>query len=184
MVYVSRLLATMLLAFAAGEAARAEAAVVASLRELIALHGPLGEFDLPALTDADFTVLASGDPVIRVSAVTRDADRDEAESMGVYGVKVVDAPRLLVWLALLGGASDGSVDKRYTSATLARMTAGAYARYQHIDLPWPFRDRHWVIHASKNPNLAERSGDRIWEHSWTLHERGPEMMRAPRVQSP
>ena len=178
MVHVSRLLATMILVFVASEAARAEAADVAPLRELFALHGPLSEFDLPALTEADFTALAGGDPVIRVSAVTSAADRDETESMGVYGVKVVDAPRLLVWLALLGGVSDGSVDKRYTSATLARMTAGAYARYQHIDLPWPFRDRHWVIHASKNPGLAERSSDRIWEHSWTLHERGAEMMWA------
>lgn len=52
MVHVSRLLVAMILVFVAGEAARAEVAVITSLRELFVLHGPLSEFGLPELTEA------------------------------------------------------------------------------------------------------------------------------------
>ena len=35
-------------------------------------------------------------------------------------------------------------------------------------MPWPLRDRHWLIRTSKNRKLAEATGNEIWEHHWGL----------------
>ena len=39
-------------------------------------------------------------------------------------------------------------------------------------------DRHWVIHSDKNLELADASGAAIWEHRWTLHESGEQLLQA------
>jgi plasmid stability protein len=61
---------------------------------------------------------------------------------------------------------------------LSRLPDGAYVRYQHVDLPWPFQDRQWVIHCKKNPALARRSNGRIWEHHWSLQADGQQLLRS------
>jgi hypothetical protein len=86
--------------------------------------------------------------------------------MGVVGWQVVKAPRLLVWLSLLGGREASSARRQHV--VLARRPAGAYVSYHHIDLPWPFKDRHWLLLCEKNLSLANDSHDDIWEHRWSL----------------
>src|SRR5262249_14474385 len=54
--------------------------------------------------------------------------------------------------------------------------AGAYVTYQHMDLPWPLRDRQWVILSEKNVALADATADRIWEHRWSLVSHGEEVL--------
>jgi hypothetical protein len=51
---------------------------------------------------------------------------------------------------------------------LTRRPAGAYVSYHHIDLPWPAKDRHWLLLCEKNVSLASESHDDIWEHRWSL----------------
>lgn len=96
--------------------------------------------------------------------------------MGLYALKVIEAPRLLLWLSVMGGNDER--DYRLTRATLGRDAPGSYVRYQHVDLPWPVRDRHWVIDCSKNTALAEASGGVVWEHLWDLHAEGPALLTA------
>ena len=43
--------------------------------------------------------------------------------------------------------------------------------YQHIDLPWPFVDRHWLLNTADNRPLAKSNVG--WEHWWELSEDGP-----------
>jgi hypothetical protein len=86
--------------------------------------------------------------------------------MRVVGWQTVKAPRLLVWLSLLGAREDSSARRQHV--VLARRPAGAYVSYHHIDLPWPFKDRHWLLLCEKNLSLASESHDDIWEHRWSL----------------
>ena len=95
--------------------------------------------------------------------------------MGLLGLQLVDAPRILVWITLLRGG--GRSDENFISALLSQNTMGSYARYQYVNLPWPIRDRHWVIFCEKNLEIARTSDGAIWEHQWTLHENGEQLLR-------
>jgi hypothetical protein len=135
-----------------------------------------GRFKLPALSGKDLQSVSRGESVIRVSAEPGGAGADEVVASQTFGFQIVEAPRLLAWLALLGGSGEGT-EGRYTRALLERLPEGAYVRYQHIDLPWPFKDRHWVIRCEKNAALARRSDGRIWEHHWTLEAEGKNLLQ-------
>jgi len=131
---------------------------------------------VPALDDETLGELLAGKSLVdTVDAAGTDEDA-EVDEMGLVGLQYVQAPRLLVWLSLLGGG-DGR-DSRLTSAKLASGPPGSYVRYQHVDLPWPIRDRHWVILCEKNPQLAAASDGAIWEHRWALHADGPALLEA------
>lgn len=45
--------------------------------------------------------------------------------------------------------------------------------FQHLDLPWPFANRQWVILIENNLELMKRSKGAIWERTWDVSsERG------------
>lgn len=157
-----------------------------AIREQVALYNQHGRFDLPAFSDDDVLAMASGEPVV---VRLGEADGDETRSVAFVGAKLIEAPRLLVWLTALGGNNDyrssdddkaaGRARKsRVTHAMLSRKDDGSYVRYQHVRLPWPLRDRHWTIHLRKNPAVAEATRDRVWEHYWFLEEDGLELVSA------
>lgn len=129
----------------------------------------------PALDPAELADLAAGEAVVKVAAEPTGED-DEISTMAVWGLKLVDAPRLLLWLSVMGGNDER--DYRLTPAMLSRGPDGAYVRYQHVDLPWPVRDRHWVIDCEKNTELAAATNGRAWQHVWALHEEGPSLLDA------
>jgi hypothetical protein len=135
-----------------------------------------GRFKLPALSGKDLQSVSQGESVVRVSAESGGAGADEVVASQTFGFQIVEAPRLHAWLALLGGSGEGK-EGRYTRAMLTRLPEGAYVRYQHLDLPWPFKDRHWVIRCEKNAALAKRSDGRIWEHYWSLEADGKDLLR-------
>jgi hypothetical protein len=141
-----------------------------SIPQALERHAAHSAFDLPGLSPTELATLDAGESVV----VTRDEASGEISRMQVVGLQVVDAPRLLVWLSVLGGNTEPQ--QRLTRAMLARMPAGTYVRYQHIDLPWPIQDRHWVILCEKNVALAAASGGLIWEHHWSLHEDGKRIL--------
>jgi hypothetical protein len=95
-------------------------------------------------------------------------------------MQVVDAPRLLVWVSLLGESDE--LSGKVKRALLANKPAGAYVTYQHMDLPWPFKDRQWVILSEKNSALADESADRIWEHRWSLVPRDEDVLETAHAE--
>lgn len=118
----------------------------------------------------DLDGLYAGQAIVEIldsSDASHDADEGE---MGVFGLKIVPAPRLLVWLALIADSEE--LDGRFTRAVLSEGRAGTIVRYQHIDLPWPIKDRHWVIRCENNLDIADSSAGLIWERRWSLHEHG------------
>ena len=128
----------------------------------------------PALSTDELELLRSGEPVIKVPVETEGDASDEISEFGIFGLKIVDAPRLLVWATVMGAASEPPA--RLTRAYLSQLPKGSYVRYQHVNLPWPVRDRHWVILCEKNLDLADSSNGLIWQHHWTLHEDGPQLL--------
>lgn len=140
---------------------------------LIAQFSRLSGIFVPELQPEDIETLLAGQSI--VTAAGESGRDDGGETMGLLGLQLVDAPRLLVWLTVLGGG--GRSDGRVTSVMLTRDHAGAYSRYQHVNLPWPIRDRHWVIYCEKNLELAQASAGAIWEHRWSLHESGEQLLQ-------
>lgn len=149
---------------------------VADLEAVLGLYPAAGDVALPALTAGEMQALADGDSVVRVTTARQAESGEQVGALGVVGLRIVDAPRLLVWLTVMGVASEPDV--RLTRSTLSRGPLGAYTRYQHVDLPWPIRDRHWVVFCEKNLAVAEASGGGYWEHRWRLVENGPALIGA------
>lgn len=128
------------------------------------------------LSSPDIGELNAGRTVIKVLKAPRGSQGESGDSYGVLAMKTVEAPRLLVWLALIADSEE--LDGRFTRAVLSAGPTGEKVRYQHIDLPWPFRDRHWVINVENNVAVAEASGGSIWERQWQLHARGRQLIDA------
>ncbi len=159
-----------------------------------------GQFELPAIPDGDIDRLAAGEPMVWQLRDLPDSGEAETASMGIVGARVIDAPRLLVWLSALGGNSDyravrkvddkaaGRAKKPSKSRVVHSMLSmdddGSYRRYQHVNLPWPVRDRHWVIYCEKNVAVADYTDDRVWEHTWVLEADGLELVAAAHEEAP
>ncbi len=146
-----------------------------ALPELLASYSEHGDVPVPDLSGKELGKLAEGIPVVKVSLGERTVVDDSVTRMGVVGIRVVNAPRLLVWLTAMGVASEPDV--RLIRATLSRDPDGSYTRYQHVNLPWPVRDRHWAIYCEKNVEVASSSGGRYWEHRWSLIGNGEDLLR-------
>jgi hypothetical protein len=141
---------------------------------LLELYSKLGDFHLPDLSPAETNALLAGESFVTVFDDPGSGRANDAGAMRVAGMQVVDAPRLLVWVSLLGERDELSGKVKRT--LLANKPAGAYVTYQHMDLPWPFKNRQWVILSEKNLALADESADRIWEHRWSLVPRGEDVL--------
>lgn len=142
---------------------------------LLQTHARFSAFAPPPLSATQLETLRAGDAVIDVRTAN-PADNGDVEAVGVYALQVLEAPRLLLWLAVMGANDER--DYRLKRAMLARGPDGSYVRYQNVNLPWPFQDRHWVIDCHKNLALAQGSDGRAWEHYWQLHADGQELLAA------
>jgi len=140
--------------------------VVGKIPRLLAQYSEQGDLRLPNLSPAELETLAAGTPLVTLYRDPTAEPGDKVHAMGVVGWQIVKAPRLLVWLSLLGSREDSSARRQHV--VLTRRPAGAYVSYHHIDLPWPFKDRHWLLLCEKNLSLANESHDDIWEHRWSL----------------
>lgn len=140
--------------------------VVGEIPRLLAQYSEQGDLRLPNLSPTEFDSLATGSPLVMLYRDPTAEPGDKVHSMRVVGWQLVEAPRLLVWLSLLMGHEDSSA--RLQHVVLTRRPAGAYVSYHHIDLPWPVKDRHWLLLCEKNVGLASESHDDIWEHRWSL----------------
>ena len=189
------LLATLCLAGAAlAEAPRP--AVESGLDE----YRAFGRFELPAIPAGDIDRLAAGEAMVWQLRDLPDSESTETSSMGIVGARVIDAPRILVWLSALGGNSDYRAARRendkaagrsarpsksrVTHSMLSMFDDGSYTRYQHVNMPWPVRDRHWVIYCEKNVAVAAKTDDRVWEHTWALEPDGLELVAAAHAETP
>ena len=146
------------------------AASVAGNTPLIAdvLNGYARETGVPVaeLDAGELAALENGSVVYRKVRVARGGAGDDTTTMRIIGYRVIDKPRESLWLAAL--AFDGGYSSRLTEHLVATHDDGGASWYQHVDMPWPLRDRHWLIRTGKGLSLADRYDGQIWEHHWRL----------------
>ncbi len=123
---------------------------------------PVADLDIGSLAD-----LERGETLQRKVRVTRSgAGGNDTTTVRIIGYRVIDKPREPLWIAAL--AFDGGYSDRLTEHLVTKHDGGGASWYQHVDMPWPLRDRHWLIRTGKGVPLTERLAGRVWEHHWHL----------------
>jgi hypothetical protein len=132
-------------------------------------------FPLPTLTDREMVRLLKG-RLVRIREVPEDRDQPQR----VVGLQLMPHPKEHLWVA----ARDGhySALEELTEAYLGPTPNEHHRWYQHLDLPRPFADRHWVIEVWDNYAVPEVTAGAGWEHPWELTE-GGEAMAAKALQA-
>ena len=120
------------------------------------------EFPLPTLSARQLASLADGE-------VVRILERPAGGDVRAIGLLVVEADQRDLWVAAQDPhfvATEGLVEWRMASGP----DNGKATWYGHIDLPSPFKDRHWVVSVWNNHALYQATGGLAWEHPWRLDE--------------
>ena len=153
----------MMLAILVGAAL---AATPTELGQTLAAFNRTAVYPLPKLSHGDLQRLASK----KVVKLRETGSADSAQR--AIGLVLLDRPRDAVWVSARN--EDGS----YASMSNLKIPAvGAVERwYQHLDVPFPFTDRHWVIDVWDNHELA--AAGPCWEHPWRLAASGGDTARA------
>ena len=150
--------------------------VVPAIRQAVDRHNELTELDLPPLDDEQLEELRTGEVVRfrwRQPIPGETEEGEPRESHRVVAFHLVEAPMVRVWLAVLD--PHFPADDRVTEVFVEHDDRGNGTLYQFMDLPWPVRNRHWVIRVRKGIDVAAGSQGRIWQHSWNLIEHGEEI---------
>ncbi|MBM74601.1 MAG: hypothetical protein CMK59_04300 [Proteobacteria bacterium] len=98
-----------------------------------------------------------------------DRSNGDDEPRRALGFYYTPLPRELIWIA--------SQDPHFVvqESTTELLMSGSKDRlrwYGHIDLPWPFSNRHWVVDVWNNHQLAQKTNGQCWEHPWKKVENG------------
>ena len=127
--------------------------------------------DLPIPSSDQLGDILKGHTVsLRKRTPIEDARGEPRDQIRVVGFQLVERPRLLVWLATLNIATQHA--KRLTEYRIEDDSAGGSVWYQHLNTPWPVRNRHWVIRNDKNADIARATQGLVWEHRWELAPSG------------
>lgn len=148
-----------LLALAGAALANPSAAVLAQgLDELRPLRDELAVAHIHP-TPGELAVVATPSGIARRWEKLDGADR-------VIGMTWTDVPRDHVWVAMQDDDNWEGVVHDLRSEILPDSTLQVRWLYEHVDAPWPFADRQWLVRVANNGPLMARSEDRIWERSW------------------
>lgn len=142
--------------------------LVEVIRSRVAEFDALAHYPLPPIDDKDLQRLVDG-KLVRIREKTDDPDLPQR----VLGLEVIDIAKEQLWFAARDihyTAVDG-----LTEVNVGTDDDGHDLWYQHIDVPRPFADRHWVIDVWDNHALAEGTHGRSWEHPWELTPSGEDM---------
>lgn len=132
------------------------------IRSALLLFNQGAQFPLPALEDGIVNRLDRGE-------IVRLRDRTGPHTRAI-GLLIVPMPRDRLWLSALD--PHHAAAEEVTEVRLTPEGQWPSQWYQLLDLPLPLSDRHWVIDVWNNTDLAESSGNRLWEHAWRLSRDG------------
>ena len=123
-------------------------------------------FPLPFLDSDDLVDLAEGEVVIHMKRLPFPGGGEEDLEYRSIALRVVDEPREEVWLSALSPdlTDEGPVEE----VPLTDVTKREYRVYQRITLPWPVKDRQWVIDVDVDTAVAERTEGMAWVQWWNL----------------
>lgn len=145
----------------------------AYIQGAIALYNDVAPDPVPYPTSKDLQKILDGE-VVKVRR-RQVLDGDTESHHRVVGFLLVPQPRLDVWLTALDpNFSSSSI---LTDHRIDRDDTGWSRWYQHVRLPWPITDRHWVIDIDKRRDVFDASQGLIWEHRWHLADGGEQIAR-------
>jgi hypothetical protein len=151
------------------------------VREALGLYNRLSAEGVPLLRPDQVEALLQGE-VVKVREIPNGPDQPQR----VVGYVLYDLPRPQVWIASTdphAGYSGGILQED----RIVNDDAGTSVWYQHLKLPWPVQNRHWLIRIKKDRDLATRSDARIWQMAWNLDEKGesfiPDFIRAEHIRN-
>lgn len=135
--------------------ASSEAEISAALERCAGARHPL-----PALSVSQRADLAAG----KVVRILKHGDPHQPST--AVGLAVLSAPRDALWIA----AQDphAQVDPGLTEFVMRHIGPDHALWYGYFDLPWPIRDRQWVVESQNTHPLAASTEDGCWEHTWQL----------------
>lgn len=119
----------------------------------------------PSFTAAQWQALAAGEVVRQRVPTTDGVDRAVGAAWLPHSIDAI-------WIGVLDDVHDDLVSG-LSETWLPGSTSELKRLYQHLDLPAPFSDRHWVIRITSTRALYEASGGAVWERSWDLDPAGP-----------
>ena len=137
------------------------------IRGDMARYSSVSAFPLPALDDEKMKKLFDGE-VVRFREKWRlPSEGEEAqERHRVLAFRLIRAPRLVVWLATMD--QHYKLNDAITEVVLSAGADGTSTWYQFMDLPWPIRNRHWVITLSQTVDVCTKTDGVAWEQKWRL----------------
>lgn len=118
---------------------------------------------VPELSAEDLARLRSGKTIGRRLESTGEVD-------GALGMAFMPLSTEAVWV---GGLDDkhAQLAAGLTEVWLPGTNQERKILYQHLDVPAPFSDRHWVVQIRSNQALYAASEGQIWERYWDLDPR-------------
>ena len=125
-------------------------------------------FGVPGFSDEERTRLGQGE------TVWRQEDTEDGKRLVVIS-GVVRAEPAAIWIAILDDAHNG-LSERITEHQLKGSKPGHKFLYQHLSLPFPMSDRHWVLEIQTDTQTYASSAKRIWRRSWDLDARGEALL--------
>lgn len=134
---------------------------LASASPYLQQHSPFG---VPALSAEDQAKMARGE------TVWVDSQNASGETLLTIG-GLIEASPAAVWIAILDDDHNG-LSERVLDRELTPRREGYKSLYQHISLPYPLSDRHWIIEIQTDRKLYQISQNSIWRRGWDLDPRG------------
>jgi len=122
------------------------------------------DFGAPTLSSEAMAKIRSGE------TVWEDTDLPNGERLLLIS-GLVQAPPAAVWVAILDDAHNG-LSERITEHQLQGSLPGKKRLYQHLALPYPVSDRHWVLNILTDIPLYKTSAGKIWRRAWDLDPLG------------
>ena len=164
--FTTTILASLL---AASGAPAAEVDLRPLVTASLEVYNEVASDPLPFLSSKQVDALLEGE-VVRVRRRRPDGEDTANTAERVTGYILIREPRVRVWLASLDPEFQAS--NMLTEVRLSHDAAGGSRWYQHVSLPWPITDRHWVIDLGKRTDLCEATEGLIWEQHWWLADDG------------
>jgi hypothetical protein len=136
------------------------------IEEAIARFNEHAHYPIPELSLAQRKHLSRGE-LVRL----RERPAAPGQPQRALGFLVVDLPKELLWLA--GRDPHFSEIPAVHEVRLSRRMDRPERWYQYVELPWPLKDRHWVIDIWDQHSMDRATAGSCWEHWWSLSPNGP-----------
>ncbi|MEN0065100.1 MAG: hypothetical protein AAGA48_23355 [Myxococcota bacterium] len=113
---------------------------------------------------------------LRDGEVVRILNQHKDQPSTAVGLALLKAPREALWVACQD--PHAQVDPSLTEFIVESRGPDRKLWYGYFDLPRPLQDRQWVVESNNNHRMAQKTGQRCWEHTWVLEEDGLERVRS------